>query len=66
MSRDSLILTFVRLIVEMILKKYKGPLNKFSWCPVVIVKVLSALINQCFGLLRSKFQYWSIAFQNGN
>jgi hypothetical protein len=31
-------------MVEIILyKKYKGPVNKFNWCPVVIVKVFGCV-----------------------
>ena len=27
---------------EILYKKYKGPVNKFNWCPVVIVKVFGS------------------------
>ena len=40
---DAVFNCFARLIVETILyRKYKGPVNKFSWCPVVMVNVFSS------------------------
>ena len=52
----------LKLITEIILyKKYKGPVNKFNWCPVVTVNVFScnnASIFVCVASDASILAYW--------
>ena len=42
------------VIPNFLYKKYKGPLNKLSWCPVVIVNVFSTFNASIFCFVRSE------------
>ena len=53
----------VKLMVEMILyKKYKGPLNKFNWWPVVIVNVFESAKASIFCLVKTEVSTFKYCF----
>ena len=57
--------SFVKLMVEIILyRKYNGPVNKFSWWPVVIVKVFEWFKSLILFKVVSEAFIWAYCFSS--